>query len=677
MYVLKLHILRDLLTYCQVNPQAESLSKGRAASIISSISVTIFGRSYEKGDAVQDSGDVSIKAPSVASVADMPHLAGNEIDGSPSSEAALDSPGSCQAEPSIGTQGSTATQAGLGSESLPEDEPDDEDDDEDNGCSDMEGLGNAQDDERHKIWLAPSVNAAAFAHAGLNEILHPRRKNDKGYLDPKLDLLLQSRLEGMKRFLWNYTNPASSYYGKWTAASLDTATASEKGPWFARRLREWSSAFIDDPKNLPHNVYGTWNKSCLEDEDLKQEILLHLQSIGKYISAMDIVRYLDQPDVQKWHGFKKTISERTAQTWLKNLGYRWKLEPSGQYVDGHKRKDVTDYRQNVFLPRWKDLEYHMRAWTKDGVEEPDESPHPRNHRVVVWFHDESTFYANDRWKKRWVHESEKAVPQTKGEGASLMVSDFVSAEYGWLRSPDGKESARVLFKAGKARDGYFTNEDILQQTEAVMDIVSKHYPDEDHIFVFDNAPTHLKRAENAISSHKMMKGPSRTFGVEVTDVDEMGKIKYAPDGKPRKKAIQMGPGQFADGTPQPFYDESGVFKGMTKILQERSLHNESKLNAECKGFKCKDGETQCCQRQVLFNQPDFVQQESVLESRCKARGFDVLFLPKFHCELNFIEQCWGHAKHVYRQYPPSSKEANLEANVLSALESVAMETMRR
>jgi hypothetical protein len=51
-----------------------------------------------------------------------------------------------------------------------------------------------------------------------------------------------------------------------------------------------------------------------------------------------------------------------------------------------------------------------------------------------------------------------------------------------------------------------------------------------------------------------------------------------------------------------------------------------------------------------------------------------VFLSKFHCEMNFIEQ---YSKRVYRQYPPSSKEADLEKNVLAALESVPLVTMRR
>ena len=114
---------------------------------------------------------------------------------------------------------------------------------------------------------------------------------------------------------------------------------------------------------------------------------------------------------------------------------------------------------------------------------------------------------------------------------------------------------------------------------------------------------------------------------------------------------------------------------MMRILNECGLAKEAKLNAECKGFKCKKNATNCCQWHVLYNQPDFVDQESMLEITCKAQCFKVVFLPKFHCKLNFIEQCWGHAKRVYHQYPPSSKEEDLERNMLSALESVPMETM--
>jgi transposase len=67
--------------------------------------------------------------------------------------------------------------------------------------------------------------------------------------------------------------------------------------------------------------------------------------------------------------------------------------------------------------------------------------------------------------------------------------------------------------------------------------------------------------------------------------------------------------------------------------------------------------------------------KSLLEEACAKQGFWMLFLPKFHCELNFIEQCWGFAKRIYRQYPPSKDENELRKNLLSALESIPLTTM--
>ncbi len=77
------------------------------------------------------------------------------------------------------------------------------------------------------------------------------------------------------------------------------------------------------------------------------------------------------------------------------------------------------------------------------------------------------------------------------------------------------------------------------------------------------------------------------------------------------------------------------------------------------------------------NEPDFIAVESLLELACKTRSFRALFVPKFHCELNFIEQCWGYSKRLYRMCPVSSKEADLERNVLQSLNSIPLESIRR
>lgn len=43
------------------------------------------------------------------------------------------------------------------------------------------------------------------------------------------------------------------------------------------------------------------------------------------------------------------LSERTAQRWLVNLGWRSKVLRKGIYMDGHERPDVVEYHNNVFL----------------------------------------------------------------------------------------------------------------------------------------------------------------------------------------------------------------------------------------------------------------------------------------------------------------------------------------
>jgi hypothetical protein len=54
-----------------------------------------------------------------------------------------------------------------------------------------------------------------------------------------------------------------------------------------------------------------------------------------------------------------------------------------------------------------------------------------------------------------------------------------------------------------------------------------------------------------------------------------------------------------------------------------------------------------------------------------------LLLPKFHPELNFIEQCWGRAKWSYCQLPASLREGDLEMNALKSLNLVPLPLMRQ
>ena len=114
---------------------------------------------------------------------------------------------------------------------------------------------------------------------------------------------------------------------------------------------------------------------------------------------------------------------------------------------------------------------------------------------------------------------------------------------------------------------------------------------------------------------------------------------------------------------------------MAVILQERGYTWAKDLKAECPKFKCPPDTTRCCCRRILYTEPDFVDVKSLLEGHCVKRGFQVIFLPKF--QLNPCEMVWGRSKYHYRLKPPSSKEEDLEANMLDALEAVTMQEMRR
>ena len=426
---------------------------------------------------------------------------------------------------------------------------------------------------------APTIEEVRSAHTDLQNILKPRRVTRKGYMDPEFNELFRFRLLSMKQFMWTYINPDSGLTGHWVAASLKAANNLERGPTHAKKVREWTQVFINDREDLPVNPYGAWSESVIDKHpEIAQELHAHLQSVGKYVKAMDLVDFMDAPEMRLRSGLKKRLDISTAQRWMQKLDYRWTYsELKGQYVDGHEREDVVKYRNEVFLPRWANVKARSWDWANG---QPDPLPYER--RVVLWFHDESTFYANDRRLAHWTHKEEKPKPYAKGEGASEMVVDLVSADFGWLRSPDGKEEARVLFKAGKNREGYFTADDILKQAKKAVDILKRYFPDQDHILIYDNTSTHQKWADGSLSAWKMPKftsKPESNWLIEVNAVDANGRQIYTPNGKILKTKIRMEDATFADGTKQPLYfplghEKAGLFKGMQVIMEERGLPTE-------------------------------------------------------------------------------------------------------
>ncbi|KAF9470915.1 hypothetical protein BDN70DRAFT_820710, partial [Pholiota conissans] len=72
---------------------------------------------------------------------------------------------------------------------------------------------------------------------------------------------------------------------------------------------------------------------------------------------------------------------------------------------------------------------------------------------------------------------------------------------------------------------------------------------------------------------------------------------------------------------------------------------------------------------------DFINVKSILETDACEKEFQVIFLPKFYCELNSIKQCWGYAKCNYQIMEPSLSEEVLEKNVVKCLNEIPLITM--
>ena len=265
-----------------------------------------------------------------------------------------------------------------------------------------------------------------------------------------------------------YLDPMLSY--SWHECSLLAAKAAGHRVYHARNIWTWIRRYLATQKLLLHR-YGRFHSSILEDEDLAQDIQLHLTEIAKkgYIHAQDVVDYVATPEVQehltttgKAHG----ISLQTAQRWLRKLRWRYMKKKNGMYIDGHEQEDVVNYCKK-FVQHWKEYEKRFVIYDNKGqvVSQPHGFAVPGvQFCLILVTHDESTFYENDGRKTKWVHEKEKAATEKKGEGQSIMVSDFLTVEWGRLK--DGNKyvdsehcveesltsvrEAWVIFKAGKS-----------------------------------------------------------------------------------------------------------------------------------------------------------------------------------------------------------------------------------
>lgn len=185
-----------------------------------------------------------------------------------------------------------------------------------------------------------------------------------------------------------------------------------------------------------------------------------------------------------------------------------------------------------------------------------------------------------------------------------------------------------------------------------------HGPGYQALFMIDNSQGHSAYSKDALLASRMNLHPG-------------GKQARMRDGwftRNGQKVVQ--PMIFPADHPE-FPDQS---KGVKQVLLERGLWVD-KLKLKCRD-KCQVGLVGCCAKRLLEAQPDFQKQRSLVQEVIEAAGHLCILLPKFHCELNFIEYFWGAVKKFLRDHCDYTF-STLQENLPKALESVTAETIRK
>ena len=259
--------------------------------------------------------------------------------------------------------------------------------------------------------------------------------------------------------------------------------------WGGRQVQSWADSWVTRGE-LPTSRKGKHVKifTLLEDPDICAELRSFVRSNKWAIDLVKLANFTAQkmvPTAAKAYGTNLTsdelpkglkrylelelfprihtkatqgVSIRTARRWLHREGFRFTEHRKALYFDGHKRSDVVEYQQGVFIPQMKHHRCRIVEYVVGDVQKERIKP-VENYvecHLVLASHDESTTQANDGKKKSWVHDNEHALKK-KGVGRGIHQSDVICSTVGWV-----KEASHSL-EYGKNYEGYWTGELFVKQ----------------------------------------------------------------------------------------------------------------------------------------------------------------------------------------------------------------------
>jgi transposase len=369
---------------------------------------------------------------------------------------------------------------------------------------------------------------------------------------------------------------------------------------------------------------------------------------------------------------KTSVSVETARVWMIYLGFKATLQGKGYYTDGHNRADVVTYRRE-FLNRYFAFQTKMKQFEGENMEiEINPILEEGEQEVVFITHDESTFYCNEGKRLIWMENGKKKI-LPKSKGTSIMISGFVCKCHGFMIN--GNQKSYKLFEAGNNRDGWFTNDDLVQQFENCKDLFTSLHPNCKILVGFDNSMSHHKKSPDGLDARQLNLSDGgvnqRTVIRDGWFIDENGERVI----QKMHLTVQSPTGMI-----------KGDQKGLKTILMERNKsknnrgHNLLKICDYCSKVNDKEErdyavlsgyiDEKCCATYVLSQEPDFLEQKEWLSEVVEAAGFDIIYFPKYHCELNFIEMIWGWIKAFHRRtctYSYNDLKSNLPDTVENRL----------
>ncbi len=122
----------------------------------------------------------------------------------------------------------------------------------------------------------------------------------------------------------------------------------------------------------------------------------------------------------------------------------------------------------------------MVKYEGDNMERIPPVLEPNEKEIILITHDECIFYSNDGKRGVWAKSGELLL-RKKGNGHSIMVSEFLTEECGRLKlnlqqhqeNPSIPEEAQVYLQSGKDRDRYWMSENLVEQVKMKAILILK------------------------------------------------------------------------------------------------------------------------------------------------------------------------------------------------------------